>query len=79
MDRTLDKHEQDKVRAARDSFFQVQKRKISTGKEIPENTTSTTSNTQPGKVSSPKKLKFSSIVPTKPTGTAQDAAHRPLL
>jgi hypothetical protein len=70
MDRILAKHEQDKVRAARASLFQGAKRKISTREEIAENTTFTTSNTQPDEMSSPRKFKFSGITSTKPSETA---------
>ncbi|KAH4081969.1 hypothetical protein HBH46_223190 [Parastagonospora nodorum] len=69
MDRTLDRHEQDKVCVARASFFQGQKRRTSTSKDSPLDNLSITSRTSQDTMSS-KKFKFSGITSTKPSDTA---------
>jgi hypothetical protein len=69
MDRTLDRHEQDKVRAARASFFQGQKRRTSTSKDSPLENVSKTSRTSQDTMLS-KNFKFSGITSTKPSDTA---------
>jgi hypothetical protein len=73
MDRDLNQQEQEKVRAARANFFQVQKRKNPTADNSRlEYTpaTSTTSTTEPDNMSSSKRFKFPGMTSTKPANTA---------
>jgi hypothetical protein len=72
MDRSLDKQEQDKLRAARATFFQGHKRKISTTKDthLKSKSEAVTSNTQSDNMASPKKFKFPGMTSTKPSGNA---------
>jgi hypothetical protein len=70
MDRNLNQQEQEKVRAARANFFQIQKRKNpTTGDSCLEDATET-SNTQPDNMSLSKRFKFPGMTSTKPSATA---------
>jgi hypothetical protein len=71
MNRNLNQQEQEKVRAARANFFQVQKRKNPTaGERCLENKTAT-SRTQPDNMSS-KRFKFPGMTSTKPSAAASN-------
>jgi hypothetical protein len=76
MDRSLGEQEQEKVRAARASYFNLHKRKASSTQIAPpKGTTSTTTSTadnQPNTMSSSKRFKFPGMTSTKPTGTASN-------
>jgi hypothetical protein len=72
MDR-LNQQEQEKLRAARANFFQVQKRKnsIACDNRVEDTpATSSTSSTQPENMSSSKRFKFPGMTSTKPSTTA---------
>jgi hypothetical protein len=70
MDSNLNQQEQEKVRAARANFIQVQKRKTSTAGDSRLENTPATSSAHKDDMSSSKRFKFPGMTSTKPSTTA---------